>query len=160
MFCINCFSKNTRVTNSRPHKKQPNVWRRRQCPKCGMVFTTFERPSLAENKPVHLSPGKAEGFNLGKLVLSIAQAFAHDPKAAQYHSLWIAQTVEDSLSSQREVLTPEDITATTHETLKRFDELAAVQYAARHQLLTSTRRRRGRPSLHEHEPRTDVLPSR
>lgn len=158
MFCINCFHKNTSVSNSRPHKKQPLVWRRRRCPKCGTVVTTYERPSLAENKPVHLSTGETDTFNLGKLILSIAKAFTHDQKAAEYHALWLAQTVEDILSSERQQITPEDIEATTHSVLKKFDELAAVQYAARHQLIISTKRR-GRPSLRGRGPRTDGSPS-
>lgn len=154
MFCINCFHKNTFITNSRPHKKQPTVWRRRQCKACNTVFTTHERPSLADNKPVHLPSGKTDVFNLGKLILSIAQAFTHSPSKAEYDALWLAQTVEDTLSTECQIITPEDIAATTHQILKRFDELAAVQYAARHQLIISTRRRRGRPSLREHGPRT------
>jgi transcriptional repressor NrdR len=160
MFCVNCFHTNTKVTNSRPSKKQPSIWRRRTCPNCGTVFTTYERPSLAENKPIHLPSGQEDTFNLGKLIISIAQAFTHDPDAASYHALWLAQTVEDTLSSQRENITPEDIEAVTHNVLKRFDELAAVQYAARHQLITSTKRRPGRPSLHERGPRTGQSPSR
>lgn len=160
MFCINCFHKKTRVSNSRVSKTQPSVWRRRNCTVCRRVFTTYERPSLAENKLLHLPSGETDIFNLGKLILSIAQSFTHDPQAGEYHSLWLAQTVEDTLSSQREFITPEDIEATTHQVLKRFDELAAVQYAAKHQLITSTKRRRGRPSLHEHGLQTDESPSR
>ncbi len=159
MFCVNCFHKNTAVTNSRPNKKQPLVWRRRRCPSCGTLFTTYERPSLADNKPIHLPSGKTDTFNLGKLILSISKAFTHDPKAAEYHALWLAQTVEDTLSSQRQQVTPEDIEATTHDILKKFDELAAVQYAARHQLIVSLSRR-GRPSLRGRGPRTDESPSR
>lgn len=146
MFCVNCFHASTSVANSRTSKKQPSVWRRRKCPNCSTVFTTYERPSLAENKSVYLPDGNNEKFNLGKLTLSIAKAFIHSPKEAQYHSLYLAQTVEDTLSSQCETLTPEDIAATTHQTLKRYDEMAAMQYAIQHTLITSTRRR-GRPSL-------------
>lgn len=153
MFCINCFHKNTNVTNSRPHKKQPSVWRRRQCKACGVIFTTVERPSLTDNKPIHLVSGEVETFNLGKLILSIAAAFSHTPKAAEYNALWLAQTVEDTLSTEREVITPDDIEATTHQVLKRFDELAAIQYAVKHQMIISTRRRRGRPSLREPQTR-------
>jgi len=150
MFCVNCFYKNTSVTNSRPHKKQPSIWRRRKCPTCGTVFTTYERPSLADNKPVHLEHGKTEEFNLGKLTLSIAQSLAHLPREAEYNALWLAQTVEDTLSTECEIVTPEEIAATTHATLRRYDELAAIQYAAKHYLITSARRR-GRPSWHERE---------
>lgn len=158
MFCINCFHKNTSVTNSRPHKKKPSIWRRRKCANCNAVFTTFERPSLSENTPIHLPDGKTDTFNLGRLTLSIAASFAHSPDDRRYSSLHLAQTVEDTLSSQRTSITPGDIEAATHQTLKQFDELAAIQYAAQHQLIASTRRR-GRPSLRAHEPRSDVSPS-
>ena len=150
MFCINCFHSSTSVTNSRPNKKQPVVWRRRTCPQCQQVFTTYERPSLADNTPVSLPDNKTDRFNLGKLILSIAGAFTHAPVEGEYQALWLAQTVEDTLSSQRKVMTPDDIMATTHSVLKKYDELAAIQYAAQHRLISSTRKR-GRPSVREHE---------
>ncbi len=159
MFCINCFHTNTLVVNSRPHKTQPQVWRRRKCTNCGTIFTTRERPSLADNKLVYLSDGKTDTFNLGRLILSIARACTHTPQDVRYNALWLAQTVEDTLSKELKIITPEDIEATTHAVLKRFDELAAVQYGAQHQLIFSARRR-GRPSWREHEPPTDVSPSR
>jgi len=146
MFCINCFHPTTNVTNSRPNKKQPVVWRRRHCTACGTTFTTRERPALAENKKIQRPDGTLEIFNLGKLVLSIAKSFSHSPKEAEYSSIWLAQTVEDTLSTQRETIITDDIEAATHQVLKNFDELAAVQYAAQHHLISSVRRR-GRPSL-------------
>lgn len=151
MLCINCFSTSTRVTNSRPHKKNPSIWRRRTCPRCNTVFTTIERPSLAENRPVSLPDGSSDTFSTGRLIISIAKAFSHAPAKAQYDSMWIAQTVEDILTTEHKVITPDDIAAVTHQVLKRFDELAAVQYAAQHQLITTTRRR-GRPSISPSEP--------
>lgn len=159
MFCINCFHKNTSVANSRPHKKQPQIWRRRKCAACGTVFTTYERPSLADNKSIHLPDGNKDTFNLGRLIISISRAFTHTPKEGRYNALWLAQTVEDTLSTQYKTITLEDIEAVTHQTLKQFDELAAIQYAAQHRLISSARKR-GRPSLRERGPRTDASPSR
>lgn len=159
MFCINCFNPTTKVANSRPHKKQAQVWRRRHCLHCGATFTTYERPSLAENKPITLPGGKTDSFNIGKLILSIAKAFTHAPHEATYNALWLAQTVEDTLSTQYTVITPPDIEAVTHQTLKQFDELAAVQYAAQHQLISSVRRR-GRPSFGGRGRPSDASPSR
>lgn len=158
MFCINCFHTNTSVVNSRPNKKQPQVWRRRNCSNCHTTFTTYERPSLADNKPITLPDGSTDTFNLGKLILSITKAFTHSPVDAEYNALWLAQTVEDVLSTERQTITPEDIEATAHQVLKKFDELAAVQYAAQHQLISSTRKR-GRPSLRERGPRSRESPS-
>lgn len=146
MFCINCFYPSTKVTNSRPHKKDPVVWRRRHCNKCGVTFTTRERPSLADTTSVRLPSGTEEPFSLSKLTVSIAKAFTHSKRDAEYSSLLLAQTVESTLSTQREAITTDDIEAVTHSVLKRFDELAAVQYAAQHGLISSIRRR-GRPSL-------------
>lgn len=148
MICINSHNESTKVINSRSNKKAPIVWRRRQGVTSGHIFTTYERPSLAENKPVILTGGENDTFNLGRLILSIAAAFAHNTRAARYDSLWLAQTVEDTLSMDEATLTPSAISQTTYEILKRFDELAAVQYAAKHHLITSIRRR-GRPSVTE-----------
>jgi transcriptional repressor NrdR len=146
MFCINCFYPTTSVTNSRANKKQPIVWRRRHCSQCSTTFTTKERPALSENKKVHRAGGATEEFNLGKLVLSIAKAFAHSPHDAEYSTLWLAQTVENTLSTERENITADDLEVTVHQVLKNFDELAAVQYAAQHHLISAVRKR-GRPSL-------------
>lgn len=161
MFCINCFHKTTTVNNSRPHKEKPSVWRRRKCPSCHAVFTTLECPSLADNTLVSHDNGTTTPFNLGKLIISIASAFTHAPQKASYDALWLAQTIENTLSTEYTTLTADDIAAVTHQVLKRYDELAAIQYAAKHRLIVSARRR-GRPSLlpGERAPRTDASPSR
>lgn len=154
MFCLNCFNPSTSVSNSRASKKQAQIWRRRRCSRCGLTFTTYERPSLTDNQPVLLPDGKTEEFNSGKLIVSIAKAFTHSPEKAAYNALWLARTVEDNLSTQSQAITPEDIEAATHVTLKQFDELAAMQYAAQHHLISSFRRR-GRPSWRERGRPTD-----
>lgn len=146
MICINSLHESTKVVNSRANKKAPIVWRRRQGIESGITFTTYERPSLAENKSILLPNGQTITFNLGKLLLSIAAAFSHDQQKAQYDSLWLAQTVEDRLSMRSEDLTPESIARTTYDVLKQFDELAGVQYAAKHHLISNVRKR-GRPSF-------------
>ncbi len=150
MICINCFHGKTKVTNSRPHKKQSGTWRRRQCESCQCLFTTYEKPSLDESAYVYYPDTKGvtkAPFSLSKLTLSIADSFSHDPVARQLHSLPLAETIEQLLL--REVRQPsvDDVAATAHQVLKRFDELAALQYAAGHGLVKATRSRRGRPSI-------------
>lgn len=107
---------------------------------------------MADNKPVVTPSGEEVSFNLGKLILSIAKAFTHAPQEAETNAYWLAQTVEDTLSTEQKVVTPEDIEVTTHNVLRRYDEMAAIQYAAQHRLISSVRRR-GRPSLREHGSR-------
>ena len=161
MFCINCFHENTSITNSRPHKKQPSVWRRRKCAHCGSIFSTLERPSLVQNTPVDTPTGTSEPFNLGQLIISIAEAFSHKPDDGKKYALWLAQTIETTLSTQHPAsLSPEDIEVTAHAVLKKFDEVAAIQYAAKHQLIVSGAiKRRGRPSLVSPVRPSDVSPS-
>lgn len=149
MICVNCFHGKTKVTNSRPHKKHSGTWRRRQCESCQTTFTTYEKPALDEAVLIHYSNNKdvTAPFSLSKLTLSIAACFSHDQTMRQLHSLPLAETVEQLLISQVQRPSADDIAATTHQVLKRFDELAALQYAATHGLVSTTRKRRGRPSL-------------
>jgi hypothetical protein len=50
---------------------------------------------------------------------------------------------------------------TAHAVLKKFDEVAAIQYAAKHQLIVSVAtKRRGRPSLVSPVRPSGVSPSR
>lgn len=151
MICVNCFHGKTKVTNSRPHKKQSGTWRRRQCESCRTTFTTYERPALDESTMIHYPGGDTNStkapFSLSKLTLSIAASFGHDTTARQLHSLPLAETVEQLLITQVKQPSVDDILAVTHQVLKRFDEVAALQYAASHRLVAATRSRRGRPSI-------------
>lgn len=147
MICIYCFHVKTSVSNSRPHKKQPQNWRRRTCTACHKTFTTYERPS-SDELLVRRPDDATEGFNLGKLIQSIARASQHNKKQAAYDSLHLARTVELTLittANSDYSVTPATISEVTHTVLKRYDELAAMQYAMQHGLIVSVRRR-GRPS--------------
>lgn len=151
MFCINCFQPATQVTNSRTSKKQALIWRRRHCRHCGHTFTTHETPSLGHNMMVHLASNRKTPFNSGRLILSISEAFHHTPDVAKEHSFALAKTVENILSTEAKLITTEEIAAVTHSVLRRFDELAGLQYAAKHQLISAIRKRRGRPSTSWHD---------
>ena len=131
MFCIYCFHKGTRVSNSRPHKKQPSVWRRRTCQHCKRTFTTTEQPSLdgvAVYHGRHHTP-----FNIGQLTISIAAAFQHRPEHGKQQAYWLARSVETWLATEHQHITTDDVEAATHQILQRYDNLAALQYAAQHQ---------------------------
>ena len=144
MICINCFHAKTSVANSRPLQR-PAVWRRRRCHNCDTVFTTYERPSL-EDQLVLGPDKKSSPFSIGKLTISIARSFQHDKQLADTSSFHLAQTVEVKLLMEGKQLSTDDIAALTHATLKQFDPIAAVQYAAQHDLVT-LKRRPGRPSI-------------
>lgn len=138
MVCPNCFHVKTSVINSRPHKKQSSIWRRRACPKCGYCFTSYESPSLIQNKLVYKNNDSKETFNLGVLIVSIYESFTHDRDKGGRDCYWLAETVTQALHSQVEHLTTDEIAALTHKTLLAYDKIAGLQYALRHQMLTSS----------------------
>ncbi len=138
MICIKCTSQNTNVVNSRLQKKTSLVWRRRQCAHCKSVFTTHETPRPNEYYLVHSSKETTpRPYNLGRLVISIGECFSHDPERGKETAIWLAQSVERQIAtfSEDELVTSSIIAHLTHTTLKRYDAVAAVQYAARHHLL-------------------------
>lgn len=96
-------------------------------------------------------------FNLGKLILSISHSFQHNTQAAQYDSLNLAQTVQQRLMqtyTDSQHITSQNIAHMVHQVLHRYDPVAALQYAAQHQLIVS-RRRVGRPSTTYAQPSLD-----
>lgn len=146
MFCINCSNTDTKVTNSRPSKKTPQIWRRRRCPVCKYTFTTDELPRMIDIV-VRDTHNTHQPFNPGILIVSITKAFAHDPSRGAASAWDLAQTIISHLFLETYTqLTTDMIARTTYEVLDRYDPTAAAQYALSHQLMTSLRRR-GRPSF-------------
>lgn len=146
MICINCFHEKTKIVNSRQHKKKPLTWRRHVCNKCGHTFTTHEQPTINDIK-VFNKDNQTSNFNIGKLTISIAKSFQHNPHAADFYSYDLALTIQNKLLGHLENLSANLIATITHEVLQRFDQIAALQYAAQHNLITSQRHHRGRPSF-------------
>ena len=149
MICINC-SSDTKVTNSRPHKKTPSVWRRRECKSCGAVFTTSEAAS--DNSYSFRVKHPSEGllaFSLPRLMLSIVSALSYRGSASVADdSYWLAQTVAQTIQATATDVVPlEALVRQVHETVSNFDATAGLQYGARHGLVINTAQkpRRGRP---------------
>ena len=149
MICIKC-SSDTKVTNSRPHKKTPSVWRRRECKACGTVFTTSE--VVADNMyqfTVSSPSGSTHDFSLPRLMLSIVPALGHrKTDSLADESYWLAQTVAQTIqATATDTVSAEALAEETYVTLSFFDATAGLQYGARHGLIKNTaqRPRRGRP---------------
>lgn len=149
MICIKC-SADTKVTNSRPHKKTPSVWRRRECKACGTVFTTSE--VVADDTyqfSVVSNDGSVSDFSLPHLMMSIAPNLSHrhgSPTADE--SYWLAQTVAQAVqATATDNITADALATETFNTISFFDATAGLQYGARHGLVQNIaqRPRRGRP---------------
>lgn len=148
MICLNCSQKDTQVKNSRSSAGTAQIWRRRACRHCGAVFTTYETPDSSTLKIVEPDEKKEDDFSLGNLTISIYKVLPNDnDRVTRDHALWLAKTIENKLvrRKSRRVLRSE-LKKLIYETLKDFDEMAAMQYGIKHGLISSLKRR-GRPSF-------------
>ena len=146
MICIKC-SHDTKVTNSRPHKKTPSVWRRRQCLSCGATFTTNEVVADDSYLFYVVRGNEKEAFSLPRLMFSIGQALSHRHDIAD-DAYWLTQTVAQSVqATASDTVEVRSLAETTWQTLAQFDATAGISYGARHELLENTAQkpRRGRP---------------
>jgi transcriptional repressor NrdR len=73
MQCPYCQFDNTNVLESRISEEGSAMRRRRECPKCGKRFTTYERAEGVDIKVIKKS-GKTEDFNRDKLKHGIMKA--------------------------------------------------------------------------------------
>lgn len=150
MICIKCQAVSTSVRNSRPHKKQSSVWRRRHCTACGYTFTTNEAPIASESLSIIYKDGDSVPFSLPRLTVSIASLLTHHQEKAPDEAYWLSETVYQ-LFMQRgnggQAVTQHEFLSTVYEVLNRFDALAGLQYAAKYKIVTNIRRETGRPRL-------------
>lgn len=130
MICIKCGQNNTQVVNSRQNKKAASVWRRRRCRECGCTYTTYEGISLDQIEV--LSDSTTVPFHHTTLLISIASCFEHSTDQRAKYAEALTKTVEEALVQSGAKTSTKAISEATYEVLKRFDSIAAVQYAAHH----------------------------
>ncbi len=130
MICIKCGHNSTEVINSRHNKKTSTVWRRRRCKDCRHTFTTYEDVALDQIQVI--SGTGSIPFHHAKLLISIASCFEHIPVRRAENAEALAKTTEAKLIQSGVKTTPAAICEAVYASLKHFDRLASVQYAAKH----------------------------
>ncbi len=122
----------TKVTNSRPSKKYPEVWRRRQCKQCSSIWTTREYIDLSTSHRVLTRHKRLQSFSRDKLLLSINEALKHREDALQ-EAVELTDTVIKNLLRLSEATIPSyAIRSKTIVVLERFDATAASVYESLH----------------------------
>jgi len=138
MVCIYCGG-TTQVVNSRAQRRLNQVWRRRECTACHAVFTTEEAADYGASIVVRSpkAPGANGGthapFSRDKLFTSVLRAVGHRESPLEDAGALTATITAKLLKSRPgAAVSPTDIITVTLETLKHFDNAAAVQYRAYH----------------------------
>ena len=150
MICVKCHQDSTSVINSRPHKKQASVWRRRRCGNCGFVFTTNEAPLANELLEVVYADGTSAPFSLPRLSINLFAFLAHHQERAADDAYWLSETIYRSLvkrGNSGQAIPVHELLRAIHEVLNRFDALAGLQFATKYRLVTNISKKPGRPRL-------------
>src|SRR5487761_1438910 len=124
MVCMYCGSK-MQVTNSRLQKKANQVWRRRKCQICQIIFTTTESIDYSSIWVVTNRSGQIAPFSKDVLFLSIYKVLEHRPQAILDASA-LTDTIVSRLLNKvsGDSLTTKIIQQVTKVTLNRFDKVA------------------------------------
>lgn len=131
MFCVYCNNADTRVTNSRPSKKYPEVWRRRQCKNCQSIWTTREYIDLSLSHQVRTRHKRLQAFSRDVLFLSIKDSLSHRETALS-DATALTDTVLARVLAQKEAIVETSfIINITTEVLYRFDRTASAVYSAK-----------------------------
>ncbi len=127
MRCPFCSHEDTRVIDSRPSEGKKR--RRRECPKCGRRFTTYEvveKPLLM----VYKKDGSFEPFDRQKLVKGLQNAIKKRPVSVEQ----ITNLVDDIENTYANKMQTETTTGEIGDMvlcgLKKLDHVAYVRFAS------------------------------
>lgn len=144
MHCPFCRYPDSRVTDSRTSDDGSSIRRRRQCPSCGMRFSTTETASLTVVK----RSGVTEQFSRDKIVNGVRKACQGRP-VSDADLAMLAQTVEEAVRATGSAqIEANDIGLAILEPLRKLDEVAFMRFASVYQ---------GWESLEDFEAAINVL---
>lgn len=129
MKCPFCSYHDSRVVDSRSVEEGNSIRRRRECPKCGKRFTTYEK---YEEAPLVVSKkdGRRELFDGKKLLAGLLKAFEKRPV-----SLEKVQEIADSVEREIRQRGESEIDSTiigeiVMKYLEQTDQIAYVRFAS------------------------------
>lgn len=129
MHCPFCRFADSRVTDSRTSDDGSSIRRRRQCPQCGMRFSTTETASLTVVK----RSGVTQPFSRDKIMNGVRKACQGRPVSESDLALLAQEVEEEVRSTGAAQLEANDIGLAILEPLRRLDEVAFMRFASVYQ---------------------------
>ena len=126
MKCPACNFQDSRVLDSRPNDGGASIKRRRECPKCGKRFTTYEVVD-AVTIAVVKRDGRREFFDLHKLTLGIERACQKRPVNASEIAKDIETELQNLLVSE---ISSKDVGEMVLVRLKEIDIVSYIRFAS------------------------------
>ena len=126
MKCPACNFQDSRVLDSRPNDGGARIKRRRECPKCGKRFTTYEIVDTVSIAVVKRD-GRREFFDSHKLALGIERACQKRPVNAAEIAKDIETELQNLLVSE---ISSKDIGEMVLARLKEIDIVSYIRFAS------------------------------
>lgn len=129
MKCIYCNNEDVKVIDSRDVKENNTIRRRRECPKCGRRFTTYE---IVEESPVLVikNNGNREKFDIQKLKSGIMKACDKRPVSMQQIDTLVNEIEKKVYNTFEDEITSKQIGEFVMEGLQKIDEVSYVRFAS------------------------------
>ncbi|MBQ8967487.1 transcriptional regulator NrdR [Ruminococcus sp.] len=127
MRCPFCSFEDTRVIDSRPSEGKKR--RRRECPKCGRRFTTYEvveKPLLM----VYKKDGSFEPFDRQKLIKGLQNAIKKRPVSVEQVTNLVDDIENTYANKMQTETTTGEIGDMVLQGLKKLDNVAYVRFAS------------------------------
>jgi transcriptional repressor NrdR len=129
MHCPFCQHEDTRVIDSRLAEDGATVRRRRECPKCGERFNTFETAEL--KLPTIVKSGeRREPFDERKLRVSFERALQKRPVPTHSVDSSVREIINDLRRSGEREIPSRQLGELVMRELKQLDQVAYVRFAS------------------------------
>ena len=129
MKCLFCGFIDTKVIDSRTNEDVTSIRRRRECPKCGKRFTTFE---VYESIPVMVikKDGSRQMFDREKIRRGMVKACDKRPVTMVQIDSVVSQIEKNICNSLVQEVTSLKIGEEVMKELKKLDQVAYVRFAS------------------------------
>lgn len=128
MICPKCQNDDTRVLDSRETEGHKAVRRRRECERCEMRFTTFERLETT-NFIVVKKDGTREAYNHDKVERGIWKA-CEKRKVTEEQVTKLVNRLEEKWAAMGKEVSSRDIGEGIMDALRELDDVAYIRFAS------------------------------
>ncbi len=129
MKCPVCQHADSKVTDTRLVDDGFSIRRRRECPKCGFRFSTFEEVEIL-NLTVLKRDGTREGYRRDKLEGGLRKALEKRPVTREEFKRLISQIERDIQKQSTAEVKTQAIGEIVMRHLKRFDPVGYIRFAS------------------------------
>ncbi len=129
MRCPFCGYPDTKVLDSRPTEDGTVIRRRRECPRCGARFTTYERYELGPTWVIK-KDGRRERFSREKILNGVMKACEKRPVSYESIEKLVNSVVLKLQKSGKKEVHTKMIGELVMKELKEMDQVAYVRFAS------------------------------